>query len=158
MGGGLLVGLPAGQERDARHRGRHAALEQANGFLRDLFDAGLLAALLAGDRHVGLQDHAFQRHALHAQFLERLVEHALRHLVAAVDVVVAVHQHFRLDDRHDLRLLAQRRVARKRVRIDADRGHGRDAGADIDHRPPFREARALVVIFFSRSAVCRGRQ
>src|SRR5882724_11412024 len=38
---------------------------------------------------------------------------------AAVDVVIAVHQHFRLDDGHDLRLLAQRRIARQRVRTDA---------------------------------------
>ena len=62
---------------------------------------------LAGDRHVGFQDHAFQRDALNPQFLEGLVEHALGHFIAAVDVVIAVHQDFRLDDRNDLRGLAQ---------------------------------------------------
>ena len=91
------------------------ALQQPDGFLRDLFDGGLLRALLARDRHVGFQDHAFQRDALDPQFLKRLVEHALGDLVAAVDVVIAIHQDFRLDDRNDLRGLAQaRRNARAR--------------------------------------------
>ena len=36
---------------------------------------------------------------------------------AVVERVVAVHQHLGLDDRHDARLLAQRRVARKRMRV-----------------------------------------
>ena len=66
----------------------------------------LLRAFLAGDGHVGFQDHAFQRDALNAQFLKRLVQNALGHLIAAVDVVIAVHQDFRLDDRDDLRGLA----------------------------------------------------
>ena len=95
----------------------------------------------------GLQHHAFEFDALDAQFLERLVQHALGHIMAAVDVVIAVHQHFRLHDRHDLRRLAQRRIARQRMRVDADRGHGRDAAADIYHRAPFGEARAALVIF-----------
>ena len=72
---------------------------------------------------------------------------AVGDVVAAVDVVVAVHQHFGLDDRHDLRGLAERGVARERVRVGVDRGVGRDARADVDHRAPFREARALLVIF-----------
>ena len=33
------------------------------------------------------------------------------------------------------------------MRVDADRGHGRNALADVDHRAPFGEARALLVIF-----------
>ena len=73
--------------------------------------------LLAGDHHIGLQDHAFQRDPLEP-LLEGLLEHALGHFVAAVDVVVAVHQHFGLDDRHDLRGLAQRGVTRQRMGID----------------------------------------
>ena len=97
--------------------------------------------------HVGFQDHAFQRDALDPQFLKRLVEHALRHFITAVDVVIAVHQHFRLDDRHDLRGLAQRGVTRQRMGVDVDRGHGRNALADIDHRAPFGEPRAALVIF-----------
>ena len=69
-------------------------------------------------------------------------------LVAAVDVVVAVHQHFRLDDRHDLRGLAQRGIARQRMGVGVDRGHGSGCRcADVDHRAPFGEARAVLVIF-----------
>ena len=60
---------------------------------------------------------------------------------------LAVHQHFRLDDRHDLRVLAQRGIARERMRVGDDAGIARDALADVDHRAPFREARALLVIF-----------
>ena len=58
-----------------------------------------------------------------------MLQHARGDLVAAVDVVIAIHQHFRLDDRHDLRGLAQRGVARQRMGVDADRRHARDAGA-----------------------------
>ena len=61
--------------------------------------------------------------------------------------MIAVHQHFRLDDRNDLRGLAQRGVARQRMRVDVDRGHGGNTLADIDHRAPFGEARAALVIF-----------
>ena len=67
--------------------------------------------------------------------------------IAAVDVVIAVHQHFRLDDRHDLRRLAERGIARQRMRVGADAGVGRNAGADVDHAAPFRKARALLVVF-----------
>src|SRR5450631_66712 len=80
-------------------------------------------------------------------FVEHDFEHVLGHAEAAVDVVVAVHQHFRLDDRHDLRFLAERGIARQRVRIGLDAVAARDALADVDHAAPFGEARALLVIF-----------
>ena len=54
------------------------------------------------------------------ELLEGLLEHPLGDLAAAVDVVVAVHQHFRLDDRHDLRRLAERGIARERMRVGVD--------------------------------------
>jgi len=79
------------------------AFQETDGLLRDFLGGSLLCALLARDRHVGFQDHAFQRDALHPQFLKGLVEHAARHLNTAVDIVIAIHQHFRLDDRDDLR-------------------------------------------------------
>ena len=72
---------------------------------------------------------------------------AVGDLEAAVDVVVAVHQHLGFDDRHDLRRLAERGIARQRMRIGVDAVCGRDAGADVDHGAPFGEARALLVIF-----------
>src|ERR1051325_10730630 len=49
MGGRLLVGLPAREERDTGDRGRHAGLEQPHGLLGHLLDGGLLRRLLAGD-------------------------------------------------------------------------------------------------------------
>ena len=55
IGGGLFVGLAAGQEGDARHRARHAVLEDAARSLRDLFDAGAgFAAFLPGTTMFGL--------------------------------------------------------------------------------------------------------
>ena len=60
-----------------------------------------------------------------------------------------VHQHLRLDDRHQPRLLRERRHPGQRVRVHiqavvrrqppAGRGAGR--GVDRDHRPPLREPR-----------------
>ena len=60
--------------------------------------------------------------------------------------MAAVHQHFRLDDRHDVVLLAERRVARQRVRVRLDGERGRNAVADVDDRAPLGEARAELVV------------
>ena len=60
--------------------------------------------------------------------------------------VVAVHQHFGLDDRDDRGLLAQGRVARERLGVRGDAAGGRDAGADVDDRAPLGEARAEAVV------------
>ena len=61
--------------------------------------------------------------------------------------MVAVHQHFGLDDRNDVLLLAERRVTRERVGVGHDGIVGRDAGADIDHGAPFGELGAQPAIF-----------
>src|ERR1044072_5210300 len=45
VGGRLLVGLAAGEERDAGNRGRHGGLEQPYGLLGALLDRGLLLPL-----------------------------------------------------------------------------------------------------------------
>ena len=66
--------------------------------------------------------------------------------ITPIDIVIAIHQDFGLDDRNYLGGLAQRRIARERVRVDMDRGHARNILADVDHRAPFRKARALFVI------------
>ena len=67
-------------------------------------------------------------------------------LAAALDVVVAVHQHFRLDDRHDVGRLAERGVAGQRVGVGLDGALLGMPSADVDHRAPLGEAGALVVI------------
>ena len=57
------------------------------------------------------------------QRVEYRVEHRLAHLMATLDAVIAVDQHFRLDDGHDPFLLADRGVARQHfgIRPDAER-------------------------------------
>ena len=65
-----------------------------------------------------------------------------RHVVAGLDRVVAVHQHFGLDDRDDARFLRERRIARHRLRVGVDAEARRDAGPDVDHRTPLGELRA----------------
>ena len=52
----------------------------------------------------------------------------------------AIHQHFRLDDRHEARLLRQRREASQSVRVHPDAVLARDVSADRDDRAPFGEA------------------
>ena len=60
--------------------------------------------------------------------------------------VVAVHQHFGLDDRHDAVFLAKRRVARQRMRIRLDADLRRNAVADVDDRAPLGETGAELVV------------
>ncbi len=57
-----------------------------------------------------------------------------------------VHQHLGLDDRHDSRLLAERCVAGEGLGVGVDAVPGRGARADVDHRPPFGEARAEAIV------------
>ena len=73
-------------------------------------------------------------------------ERGARDFLATLDAVIAVHQHFRLDDRHDVRFLAQRRVARERMRVGVDRELRRIARADVDDGAPLGETRAELVV------------
>ena len=59
-------------------------------------------------------------HPLLVQRGEQRFQHRGRDLVGAPDGVTAVHEHLGLHDRHDARLLAQRGVARERVRVHVD--------------------------------------
>src|SRR5215470_13314178 len=147
MGRRLFIRLSARQECDAWNSCRDTRLQQPHGFFRDLIDAGAFGAFFAGDRHVGLEHHAFEGNAIVVQLLEGLLEYPLGYLVAAVDIVVAVHQYFGFYDRRDLGRLAKCRIARERMSIGVNGAVGRNAGPDIDHSTPFREARALLVIF-----------
>ncbi len=80
------------------------------------------------------------------QLLEHGRQRVARHFFATLDAVIAIHQHFRLDDRHNARFLAQRRVARERVSVGVDRELRRIARADVDHGAPLGEARTQLVV------------
>ncbi len=134
--------LAAGQERDPGHLVRHGPQKARDGRVGDRVDVLLRRRRESGQHHVRLQQHPVERDALRGELREDGVERRARHLVAARERMVAVHQDLRLDDRHDAGLLAERRVARERVRVDVDAGRGRDAVADRDHRAPLREAGA----------------
>jgi hypothetical protein len=55
--------------------------------------------------------------------------------------VRAIHEDFRLDDRHQLLLLAERRVASERMHVRGDAALRRKHVADFDHGAPLRESR-----------------
>ena len=111
--------------------------------------ARLLGALLAGDDHVRLEDHALERDARVVELAEHRALRPLGDLVAALDGVAgvrAVHQHLRLDDRHDAGFLAQRRIAGERVRVGLDAVPRRQAVGDGDDGAPLGEAGAELVV------------
>src|SRR5256714_952932 len=145
--GRLLVRLAAGEKRDAGHGRRHAGLEQLDRLFGDFLDAGALGGFLAWNDHVGLEHHAFEGDLLIVELLERGLNRPFGDRVAAVDVVVAVHQHFRLDDRHDPLVLAERRIARERMRVGHDAVVARHVRPDVDHRAPLGEFRAERAVF-----------
>ena len=142
MLGRELVRLAAGQERDPRHRRRHGALEHLERALGHFLYARLLLARRAGDDHRRLEHHLLEPHALVVERVEHRVQRPLGHFLAALDGVVAVHQHLGLDDGHEAGGLADRSVARERVGVGPDAGGGRNAVADGDHRAPLGELRA----------------
>ena len=70
----------------------------------------------------------------------------------SLDVVVRIHQHFGLDDRHDVGFLTQRGIARQRMRIDMDRVVGRRIVANRDDGAPLGETRTGRLVFFQALA------
>src|SRR6185369_18058341 len=80
------------------------------------------------------------------QLLEDAGERIARHFLTALDAVIAVHQHFGLDDRDDVRFLAERRITCERMSVGVDRKLRREAGADVDNSAPLREACAELVV------------
>ena len=63
MRGRVLVRLAAGEKGDARHRAGTQAFSSFTIFSATSSTPACFAALLAGDRHVRLQHHAFERDA-----------------------------------------------------------------------------------------------
>ena len=121
MLGRLGLALPARQEGDARHRRRDVTLEAAHRRFGDLLPADArLAAFLPEMTMLGFSTMPSRWMRCSKQLLEHGLEHRVGHFLAALERVVAVHQHFGLDDRDDVRFLAQRRVAGERVRIGVD--------------------------------------
>ena len=60
---------------------------------------------------------------------------------------LSVHQHLRLDDRHDAGFLAKRGVAGERLGVLLDGAPGRQIVGDRDDAAPFGEAGAELVVF-----------
>src|SRR3989344_40751 len=140
MVGGIFRALSAGQEYDPGDRRRHVAGQATHRGLGHLLHAGLTRALLAGDHHVRLEQHALEQHAVGVQFGEHRLQHLGRYRFAAFDAVGTVHKHFRLHDRHEVHLLAERGVTRQPVGIGANAERGRNIVlVDLDHRAPLRE-------------------
>ena len=76
------------------------------------------------------------------RWLNTAAQDLLGFFAGNVERVVAVHQHFRLDHRHETRLPGKRGVARQRMGVGLDAGAAREAVADRDHRAPLGEPRA----------------
>ena len=143
VGARLLVALSPGKERDSRHRRGHGRSQAAHGGIGHLAYGGARGAVLARHDHAGLEHDAFWQDPLALQLVERHDQRAAGHVEAAVEVVRTVHQYLGLDDRDDVRFLAQRRVARQGVRVGLEAGVARKVAAvDGDDRPPLCEARA----------------
>src|SRR5215470_8492901 len=79
--------------------------------------------------------------------MEQRLQAKLGDLVAAVDVVIAVHENLWLDDRNEILVLAQRGIAGERIGIGLDAVIARDSRSDVDHRAPLAEFGAEAAIF-----------
>src|SRR3546814_21158188 len=76
------------------------------------------------------------------QLVVDAAQRLLGDLFADIDVVIAVHQHFRLDDRNEAGFLRHRRVARQRVGVGGDAAGARRGIADAVDAAPLGEAGA----------------
>ena len=80
----------------------------------------------------------------------------LGHLAAPLQGMIAVHEHFRFDDGNQTGFLAQRGVARQRVRVGLDATAARNIIPDNEHRAPLGKTRTQLKIF--RKAVTQAVQ
>ena len=115
--GRILVRLTAGQEDDAGDVRGTFALRTADGRLRDLDRSRLRRAALRRDHHVHLEERAGEVDPRVGELRVERAEGPAGRVLARLDRVRAVHQDLRLDDRHDVGLLTERRVARHRVGV-----------------------------------------
>ncbi|GIX65846.1 amino acid adenylation domain-containing protein [Babesia caballi] len=148
---GQGLGLAAGQEHYAGESGGHRAAKRAGGEEPDRLRGWLLLAVNTLSHHVGLEEGALEQHLVVAEGLEDGGQHALRHLGAHLDGVVAVGQNLGLDDGHQAVLLADGGVAGQGMR---SLQHGQVGWlvlghVDRKHRTPLGEARARIVVLLA---------
>jgi len=132
--------LAARQERDCRYRGGDGPQEACHCRVGHFVHRFLLGAAQPREHHVGLHDHALERHALCVQLTEDRPQDLLGHLTAATQRMRAVHEHFRLDDGDHAGFLAERRITGQRVRVGRDAPTARKAVAQDNHRAPLGES------------------
>jgi hypothetical protein len=75
------------------------------------------------------------------------VQHDTGDLLAALDRMGPVHQHFRLDDRNEVLSLAERSIPRQRMRVRVDGSGARQSVVDMDDCPLLRETGAQAAVF-----------
>src|ERR1700761_3114398 len=80
------------------------------------------------------------------QLVEYRLQHRARDFLTALDRMTAVHQDFRLDDRHNVVFLTERGVTGQRVRIGLDGKRSWNPVGDVDARTPLRKTRAQLVV------------
>ena len=135
-GRGQFSGLAARQERNPRNGRGDGSQETPHRGVGHLVHRFLLGAGQSRKHHVGLQDHALQHHPLGVKLVEDGAQDFLGHLGAPLQGVLAVHEHFRLDDGDQSGFLAQRGVARQRLRVGLDAAPAGNAVAHGNHRAP----------------------
>ena len=139
--GGIDVGLTARQEDDAGDVRGHVLVQDPERRLGDLHGTGLRRGAGARQHHVHLEERARQVDAMLRELRVQRAQRPGGRRPARLDRVVAVHQDLRLHDRDDAGLLAERRVARHRVRVREDGEVGGDVVADEDRGAPLGEPR-----------------
>ena len=80
------------------------------------------------------------------QSVKHVFERLLGDFKMTLNRMRAIHEHLRLNDRHQVRFLAKRRVTRQRLRVARDACACREFLTDRDHGAPFRKTRAQLPI------------
>ena len=142
---GVQFGQAARQEHDTGGLRRHARVEHAQGVLGNFLRVGLLRAISTRGNHGRLQEHAVELDVVVGQVLEGFRPNHGGDFKVAVDVVVAVEENLRLDNRHETSVLADGGVAGEAVSAVGDGNLGR-TGRDGDDGTPLAEAGALLVV------------
>lgn len=146
---GVHFRLTSGQEDDSGHSSGQSTLQSGHRSASDLLRADLLRARLSGRDHVRLQQRPLQIDVVIGQRFVNVRQHLFGHLLTTVQIVVAVLQHFRLNDRDQFIRLTNGSVTSQNVSVLQHGQMRRRMLSDGQHATPFSETTPAVVIFFA---------
>lgn len=142
----FLLTLSARQESNSGHCWRYSPLQSGDSGTCDILGAKFARMRHASSNHVGFQQCTFKEDVVVGECLVDKREHSLCDLLATDNVMVAVGEDLRLDNRYNTVHLTDGRVTGEDVGVFHDGLVRGRVFLDFQHTAPFREVAAIFFV------------